>query len=297
MGVLLRLDTSPPVTYENTLWLVQEIGTMTADVLHHVYTGSGAPVIVFVHGFACSHADWQLQMSYFADHYSVLACDLRGHGASAGAADDCSIETYGADVAGLLAQRNISAAVLVGHSMGCRVVLQATLQAPERVAGLVLIDGSKIGSGDAQAAGQAVRESIAGSGYQNFIGGMFGQMFLDTSPAAIKNEVLARASTLPDEIGSALFPRMVAWDARHMEDALAAVTVPLLVLQSTYLNEQRIRVPIRPGVSTPFLDTVRHYRPDAQIEIVSGVGHFPQLEAAGPVNALIEAFVTHLPGA
>jgi pimeloyl-ACP methyl ester carboxylesterase len=32
--------------------------------------------------------------------------------------------------------------------MGCRVVLQATLDAPERVAGLVLIDSSKLGSGE-----------------------------------------------------------------------------------------------------------------------------------------------------
>jgi pimeloyl-ACP methyl ester carboxylesterase len=268
---------------------------MTADVLHHIRTGNGSPPLVFVHGFACSHADWLPQIKYFSNNHTVIACDLRGHGATAGDAADCSIETYGADVARLLAQNDISGALLIGHSMGCRVVLQAALAAPQRVAGLVLIDGSRIGSGDAAAAEHAVRANIDATTYATFIGRMFEQMFLDSSPTAMKNEVLTRALALPEAIGNELFPRMVAWDARYMEDVLAAVAVPLLVIQSTFLNEQRIRVPMKAGVSTPFLDTVRRYQPAAQIEIVTGVGHFPQLEAAAHVNALIEAFVTDLP--
>ncbi len=54
----------------------------------------------------------------------MLAVDLRGHGATPGAADECSIETYGADVAALVEQSGLERAVLVGHSMGCRVVLE-----------------------------------------------------------------------------------------------------------------------------------------------------------------------------
>jgi len=105
---------------------------------------------------------------------------------------------------------------------------------------------------------------------------------------------VARARALPEAIGAALFPRMVAWDAKNMERALSAVQRPMLVIQSSYLNSARVRVPLEPGDTTPWLDLVRAHRPEARIEIVPRVGHFPQIEAAPVVNRLIGAFVDAL---
>jgi pimeloyl-ACP methyl ester carboxylesterase len=48
---------------------------------------------------------------------------------SLGTPDECSIETYGADVAEVMQAFALSPAVLVGHSMGCRVVIEAAFQA------------------------------------------------------------------------------------------------------------------------------------------------------------------------
>jgi pimeloyl-ACP methyl ester carboxylesterase len=87
---------------------------------------------------------------------------------------------------------------------------------------------------------------------------------------------------------------MVAWDAARIDAALAAARQPMLVIQSSYLNSDRVRVPLKPGETTPWLELLRAKRPDARIEIVAGVGHFPQIEAAARVNALIEDFVAAL---
>ena len=53
---------------------------------------------------------------------------------SPGSAADCSIERYGADVAEVMRALALPPAMLVGHSMGCRVVVEAALQAPAQTA-------------------------------------------------------------------------------------------------------------------------------------------------------------------
>ena len=50
--------------------------------MHFVRQGRGAPALVFVHGFACSHHDWQAQIEHFGKTHEVVACDLRAHGAT-----------------------------------------------------------------------------------------------------------------------------------------------------------------------------------------------------------------------
>jgi pimeloyl-ACP methyl ester carboxylesterase len=264
--------------------------------LFYVRAGRGAPPLVFVHGFACSHADWRPQLDALAATHTVLACDLRGHGATPGEPADCSIETYGEDVGALLDALELAGAILIGHSMGCRVVLQAAERCAARVAGLVLIDGSRLGMGDPETAGRVMREQIRATGYGAFARRLFEEMFIPSSGVRLKAAIVERALELPAPVGSALFPRMVAWDAANMERALAAVTMPLLVIQSTFVNPQRVRVALTPGDSTPWLDLVRRQAPAARVAIVPGVGHFPQLEAPETVNRLIADFARSVAG-
>jgi pimeloyl-ACP methyl ester carboxylesterase len=242
-----------------------------------------AKPLVFVHGFACTHDDWRLQVAKFGaqldSEHDIFAPDLRGHGRTHARPEDCSIETFGSDIAALLEGKDLSGAVLVGHSMGCRVVLQAYLNAPERVAALALIDGSF----------QGTRPPVAIEDYPEFARNLFEGMFL--APSELGNAIVARAVRLPASVGAALFPRMARWDAENMERALAAVKVPLLVIQSTYLNAERKRVALKDGETTPWLDMVRRQAPQALIEIIPGVGHFPQLEAPDQVNELLSGLI------
>jgi pimeloyl-ACP methyl ester carboxylesterase len=254
--------------------------------------GSGVPEMVFVHGFACDHSDWAAQVAEFGRAQAVLACDLRGHGQTAGDPADCAIETLGGDVARLLAQRDLKEAILVGHSMGCRVALEAYRGARERIAGLVLIEGSRMGSGDPAQAEEAMRTAIEFVGFPAFAEALFTQMFL--RPSTLATRIVGRAKRLPGAIGAALFPRMVRWDAGEMDAALDAIRVPLMVIQSTTLGVDRKRTPLKAGETTPWLDLVRRRVPSSRIEVIPGVGHFPQIEAADRVNALLADFVGSL---
>jgi pimeloyl-ACP methyl ester carboxylesterase len=257
--------------------------------------GAGDPPLVFVHGVACAHDDWLEQLDFFRPRRRVVACDLRGHGASTGDPANCDIETYGADVAALMRALDLPPAVLVGHSMGARVVLQASVAAPERVAGLVLVEGSRVGTGDPQAAEESVRRQIQAVGYTAFLRGLFADMFLEGSDPALRERIVARALEQPEAIGAALWPRFVGrWDAQSLDAALAQVAVPLLVIQSTYTNPQRVRVPLEPGASSPWLELIRRSVPEAQIDVVAGAGHFVMLEQPQAVSRRLEEFLTQL---
>lgn len=256
--------------------------------LHCVRAGQGTPPFVFVHGFACAHDDWQSQIDHFSAQHQVLACDLPGHGRSPGTAGDCTMERFGAEVAALLEELD-RPAIVVGHSMGCRVVLQAARLAPDRVAALALVDGSRMALGEPRQAEDAMRQAIEFAGYAVFAEALFRQMFF--SPGAAAERIIERAKRLPPEIGTALFPAMARWDAREAEAALGAVRVPLLAIQSTRMSAERKRSPMRAGDANPWLELIQRRVPHARIEVIEGVGHFPQIEAAGRVNSLLAALV------
>jgi len=253
-----------------------------------VHQGRGAPPLVFVHGFLCSHEDWKFQLSELQKNHEVVACDLRAHGKTPGRPQECSIEHFGGDVAALVVHLGFEKAILVGHSMGCRVVLEANRIAPERVAGIVLIDGSRAGRGEPDAAESAARAQIEQAGYKAWAESLFRQMFFNSTPAS--ERLVARAVRQKAEIGAALWPRMARWDAATLEPALAAVRAPVLVIQTTTRNAQGQRAPLQPGQSSPWLDLLKSKLQDCRVEILPGLGHFAQLEAPERVNPLISGF-------
>jgi pimeloyl-ACP methyl ester carboxylesterase len=243
--------------------------------VHFVRQGRGSPALVFVHGFACSHEDWRHQLEFFKAKHEVVACDLRGHGETPGKPHECTIEHYGGDVAALVSNLDLGKVILIGHSMGCRVVLEANRIASERIAGLVLIDGSRQ---------PGIPPPI--EDYPAFAENLFRQMFFKTTPQS--EAIVARAVSSSRDFGPHLWPAMARWDVHEMEPALAAVRCPLLAIQSTTRGADLRRSPMKPGDTNPYLDLVKSK--GARVEIVPDTGHFTMLEAPDAVNRLIAGF-------
>ena len=259
-------------------------------LIHHVVAGTEQPPVVLVHGFGCSHRDWSAQVAHLAGRHQTIAVDLPGHGASGGKADACSVERYGADVAEVMRALDLANAVLVGHSMGCRVVTEAALQAPERVAGVILIDGSQF----APAMGAALRQVFAEpGGYAALLDGLFRDMFTAKSDPSVVAAVIERARQLSQAIGETMLSDLVRYDVGRFRGSLADLRVPVMAMQTTYSNERRERETLRTGQSTPFLDMLRAAIPSVRIEVIPDTGHFPQLDEAARTNALIDGFLTN----
>lgn len=252
--------------------------------MHFVRVGQGAPPIFFVHGFACSHEDWRHQLDFFSKTNEVIACDLRGHGLTPGRPQECSIEHYGGDVAALVNNLELRDVVLVGHSMGCRVVVQAARLVPKKVKALVLVDGSRLAASDPAGAETAARATIARSGYPAFAEALFRQMFF--KPSAMADAIVARAVESSAAFGPELWPAMARWDAGEMDAAFAELRAPVLAIQSTTRNAQLQRSPLKAGETSPWLDFLKKF-PNVRTEIVPDTGHFTMLERPERVNQLI----------
>lgn len=103
---------------------------------------TGVP-LVLVHGFTGSAHDFALQLDALSQTRRVIALDHRGHGVStkAGTVSAYSIPLLVGDVAALI--DHVGGPVdLLGHSMGGRVALGVTLDRPELVRSLILMDTS-----------------------------------------------------------------------------------------------------------------------------------------------------------
>ena len=110
----------------------------------YCYTGGkqfdpARPTVVFIHGAQNDHSVWILQTRYFAHHgFNVLAVDLPGHGRSKGAAKT-SVEAMAAWLMAVLDAAGVDRAMLVGHSMGSLIALEASHRAPQRVSKLAML--------------------------------------------------------------------------------------------------------------------------------------------------------------
>ncbi len=261
------------------------------SLIHHVVTGNGPRPIVFVHGFSCALSDWDAQVAYFSPHHRTVAVDLPGHGQSPAEPRECSMERYGADVAEVMRALDLPPAILVGHSMGCRVVTEAALQAPERTAGLILVDGSQF----APAMEATLRARFAEpDGHRTLAASMFTEMFTAKSDPAVVEAVRERALAMPGDVAGKVLLDLWRYDVHRFEGSLAALRVPVMAIQTTYSNEKRERRSLADGQTTPFLEMLRSRVPAALVEIIPDTGHFPQLDEAARTNEIMESFLRNI---
>jgi pimeloyl-ACP methyl ester carboxylesterase len=263
-----------------------------SKLVNFVVRGGGDPTLIFVHGFGCSLGDWQEQFTGLSSRFRCVALDLPGHGNSA-APERVSIETLGAGVNSVKDKIASEKIVLVGHSMGCRVVVEAFLQSSASVSGLVFVDGSFLDNASGSAM-TSIKGAIDRVGIDAFTETFFTDMFLESSDAKLKKRIIARAQGLNSDFREKLFLDLVRWDTTKLKDALKEIGVPALVLQSTSMNSELKRISLQVGMITPWMDAVASLVPNSQAEVIPNAGHMTMIEAAPRVNDAIKEFARNV---
>ena len=103
------------------------------------------PTVLLIHGIAGSSTTWKAVMPALAEHYTVIAPDLLGHGQSAEPRGDYSLGAYASGIRDLLTVLEKERVTLVGHSLGGGVAMQFAYQFPEWAERLVLVASGGLG--------------------------------------------------------------------------------------------------------------------------------------------------------
>ncbi|MQY10107.1 2-succinyl-6-hydroxy-2,4-cyclohexadiene-1-carboxylate synthase [Streptomyces sp. RB5] len=248
--------------------------------------GTGAPLLL-VHGHPFDRTMWAPQTSAFAARgYRVIAPDLRGFGDTTGADGATDFSDFARDLAALLDFLGVEKAVVGGLSMGGQIVMDFCRLYPERLLGVVLADtfpGAETPRSRADRLATADRLEREGMG-------PWAEEALDkmVAPYNVKD--------LPDVAdhvrrmmhGAPVTGAVLAHRARaerpDYRDTLRALAVPALVVT---------------GVDDPYTpvadgELMRDLIPDAELCLVEGAAHMPNLERTGEFDAALRRFLARV---
>ena len=107
--------------------------------IHYVIAGSGPPVVL-LHGFPQTWYMWRKQIPVLAQHYTVIAPDLRGFGESSKPIGPYDKRSVAEDIHNLVQQLDVGPIFLVGHDMGGPTAYAYAWMYPDEVKRLVILD-------------------------------------------------------------------------------------------------------------------------------------------------------------
>ena len=114
----------------------QDVGPL--DI--HLYEAGDGPPVVLLHGWPQDAWCWRYVIPLLADRYRLIAPDLRGFGQSGAPGSGYDGVTFGADALALLDALEIERAHLIGHDWGGFAAFTAGIEAPQRVASMVVLN-------------------------------------------------------------------------------------------------------------------------------------------------------------
>lgn len=270
----------PPPAADDTAVLIEGPGTVAApDGVPIAYTvsGTGSPALVFIHGWMCDQTFWEAQVDGFRESNTVVTIDLPGHGLSGTEREAWSVLAFGADVQAVVENLDLSEAVLIGHSMGGPVALEAARLMPEQVIGVVAVDALHDADlewdpDQTKALVTAFERDFVGTCGQ-FVASMFPE---GADPLLIEQVNDAMCDGVP-EIGVAL---MRDFGDYKLGPALEAVGIPV-----RYLSCDKWPTNVEAN---------RKYQPNFDGMVMEGVGHFLMMEKPEEFNELLKQLVTNL---
>lgn len=261
-------------TRVETRWVTSSDGV---KIVYDV-RGSGATAVVFIHCWACNRQFWREQVDAVASQYRVVTLDLPGHGESGKNRAQWSVLGYADDIRAVADDLKLTRMILVGHSMGGPVSLEAAHRLSGRVVGVILADTMQsVGEPNSPETPDPVAEKLTND-FKGFFRDLSAMFSKDSDPA------------------------ICHWVE---EQAMASAEGPIIALRRDSRSVdgralmRRAGVPVRAINAKPPLgaDTDiegnRKYA-DFEAALIENAGHFVQLERPKEFNRELMRWISQL---
>jgi pimeloyl-ACP methyl ester carboxylesterase len=242
--------------------------------LYYERAGSGEPEFLFVPGWCCDHRAFQPQFDHFARAHGVTSLDLRGCGQSDAPEDGYLIPQLADDVVAVCAAAGIQRPVVVGHSLGGMIAVELAARYPSLPSALVLVDPGPIDPPpETVEFFRGFAEQLAGPDGEEIRREYVQDMGARDEERA--RWIVDHMCAVPQAVAAAVVRGVSEWNGRGL---FARCLLPVLLIRAK-LGED------------PDALRLREIKPDLEVGITVGAGHFHQLEVPEQVNAMIERFL------
>lgn len=256
--------------------------------------GSGETVLL-IHGMAGSSDTWRAVIPQLAKKYRVVAPDLLGHGQSDKPRGDYSLGAFAVWLRDLLDELGVARATVVGQSLGGGVAMQFVYQHPDYCQRLVLISSGGLGPdvgwtlrllsapgaefilpiiapSPVLTAGNKLRSWFTAAGIQSPRGAEVWNAYSSLADKPTRQAFLRTLRSVVDYRGQAVS----ALNRLHLTSDLPTMAI---------WGDRDTIIPVDHAYAA------HAARSDSRLEILAGVGHFPQVERPTDVVELIDDFI------
>lgn len=247
--------------------------------IHYRVLGSGEPALIFIHGWCSDSTYWDAQLDFFSKRYTVVTLDLAGHGNSGTTRAEWTMPAFGDDVVAVARRIPNQRLVLVGHSMGGPVALEAARRLKGRIVGIVGVDTfgniglPQLTAKELEARLEPMRRDFPAS-TRDYV---TRQLFTPRSDPVLVRRVAEDMASEPPGIA---IGALIGLNGMNYAAALGDISVPIIAINSD-------RVPTD-------VERIRLHAPTFRLKLMSGVGHFVMMEDPTRFNALLDQTVQEL---
>lgn len=242
--------------------------------IHYVIEGKGRHAVVLIHCWAGNLGFWREQVPALADKARLILIDLPGHGQSDKPHVAYTMDYFAGAALAVMRDARVDKATLIGHSMGVPIICRVYTQAPERVAGLVAVDGTlRRPEITAEQAEQFIAR-FRGPDFEGSTRQFIGAMFPVPGTEALRDRVVSEMLQTPQYVMVSAVEGMFAadqpdWNIGHAD-------VPVLVINAP-----------NPLWTDEYKEYVRSLSSRTDYRALDGVGHWLMLEKPAEFNAIL----------